>query len=214
VRDQGTRRWPQHLQERNVEEQRPPRARHALCSGARSNSSARSSPLLSRQSSARRLGVFFSSASHPPPSQWQAAQELSPPWLQGSAQGAQGHRRPRQMPLPRCAGPAPMRTTLSCCLLSVCFFFETVTGGGSGTSRPPFWRTERPGLPPAAGGEHGEEGRRPAPWGRRRSGWAAAHSCAGQWPSCGACPRLGFAARGRCGPSPSVLQGRIYFRPK
>ena len=63
------------------------------------------------------------------------------------------------------------------------------------------------------GGEKGmeREGRRPAPWGRGRSGWAAAHSCASQWPGCGACPRLGFAARGRCGPSPSALQGRIYL---
>ena len=52
---------------------------------------------------------------------------------------------------------------------------------------------------------------RPALWGRRRSGWAAAPSCANQWPGCGARPRLGFAARGRCGPSPSALQGLIYF---
>ena len=52
---------------------------------------------------------------------------------------------------------------------------------------------------------------RPALWGRRRSGWAAAHSCANQCPGCGARPRLGFAARGRCGPSPSALQGRIYL---
>jgi len=52
---------------------------------------------------------------------------------------------------------------------------------------------------------------RPAFWGRRRSGWAAAHSCANQCPGCGARPRLGFAARGRCGPSPSALQGRIYL---
>ena len=48
-------------------------------------------------------------------------------------------------------------------------------------------------------------------WGRRRSGWAAAHSCANQCPGCGARPRLGFDARGRCGPSPSALQGRIYL---
>ncbi len=41
----------------------------------------------------------------------------------------------------------------------------------------------------------------PAPWGGR-SGWAATGGCAGRWPGCGACPRLGFAARGRCGPSP------------
>ena len=52
---------------------------------------------------------------------------------------------------------------------------------------------------------------RPAFWGRRRSGWAAAHSCANQCPGCGARPRLGFAARGRCGPSPIALQGRIYL---
>jgi hypothetical protein len=52
---------------------------------------------------------------------------------------------------------------------------------------------------------------RPAFWGRRRSGWAAAHSCANQCPGCGARPRLGFAARGRCGPSPSALQGRIHL---
>ena len=54
--------------------------------------------------------------------------------------------------------------------------------------------------------------RGPALWGRRQSGWAAAHGCAGRWPGCGARPRLGFAARGRCGPSPSALQGRIYLR--
>jgi hypothetical protein len=36
---------------------------------------------------------------------------------------------------------------------------------------------------------------RPALCGQRRSGWAAAHSCANQWPGCGARPRLGFAAR-------------------
>jgi hypothetical protein len=54
--------------------------------------------------------------------------------------------------------------------------------------------------------------RGPAPGGRGRSGWAAARGCAGLWPGCGACPRLGFAARGRCGPSPGVLLGRIYFR--
>jgi len=52
---------------------------------------------------------------------------------------------------------------------------------------------------------------RPALWGRRRSGWAAAHSCPNQCPGCGARPRLGFAARGRCGPSPSALQGQIYL---
>jgi hypothetical protein len=52
---------------------------------------------------------------------------------------------------------------------------------------------------------------RPTLCGQRRSGWAAAHSCANQWPGCGARPRLGFAARGRCGPSPSGLQGLIYL---
>jgi hypothetical protein len=56
------------------------------------------------------------------------------------------------------------------------------------------------------------EGRRPAPGGRGRSGWAAARGCTGRWPGCGACPRLGFAARGRCGPPPGSLRGLIYFR--
>jgi hypothetical protein len=50
------------------------------------------------------------------------------------------------------------------------------------------------------------DGRSPAPWGRGRSGWAATGGCAGRWPGCGACPRLGFAARVRCGPSPGVLR--------
>jgi hypothetical protein len=59
---------------------------------------------------------------------------------------------------------------------------------------------------------NGEEGRRPAPGGRGRSGWAAARGCAGRWPGCGACPWLGVAARGRCGPPPGFLRGRIYFR--
>ena len=48
---------------------------------------------------------------------------------------------------------------------------------------------------------------RPALCGQRRSGWAAAHSCANQCPGCGARPRLGFAARGRCGPSRETRQG-------
>jgi hypothetical protein len=52
------------------------------------------------------------------------------------------------------------------------------------------------------------ECRKPAPWGRRRSGWAATHGCASQWPGCGACPRLGFAAHGRCGPSPEIFQSQ------
>jgi hypothetical protein len=58
---------------------------------------------------------------------------------------------------------------------------------------------------------NGEEGRKPTPGGRGQSEWAAARGCAGRWPGHGACPRLGFAARGRCGPSPGVLRGRIYF---
>jgi hypothetical protein len=52
---------------------------------------------------------------------------------------------------------------------------------------------------------------RPSLWGRRRSGWLAAHSCANQCPGCGARPRLGFAASGRCGQSSSALQGPIYL---
>ena len=60
----------------------------------------------------------------------------------------------------------------------------------------------------------GGGGRGPAPWGRGRSGWATVGGCAGRWPGCGACPLLGFAERGRCRPSPSGLQSRIYFRPK
>ena len=59
---------------------------------------------------------------------------------------------------------------------------------------------------------NGAGGRSPAPWGRGRSGWAATGGCAGRWPGCGACPRLGFAARGRCGPSPGVLRGQIYLK--
>ena len=47
-----------------------------------------------------------------------------------------------------------------------------------------------------------------APWGRGRSGWAAAHGCAGRRPVCGPFPRLGFAARVRCGPSPGVVRLR------
>ena len=49
------------------------------------------------------------------------------------------------------------------------------------------------------------EGRRPAPWGRGRSGWAAAHGCASQQPGCDPPPRLDFAARERCGQSRGVL---------
>ena len=58
---------------------------------------------------------------------------------------------------------------------------------------------------------NGEEGRRPAPGGRGRSGWAAALGCGGRWPGCSACPRLCFDELGRCGPSPGVLRGLIYF---
>ena len=49
----------------------------------------------------------------------------------------------------------------------------------------------------------GGEGRRPAPRGRGRSGWAAARGCAGRRPVCGQVPQLGFAARMRCGPAVS-----------
>ena len=44
---------------------------------------------------------------------------------------------------------------------------------------------------------------RPAPRGRRRPGWAAAHSRANQRPGRGARPRPGPAARGRRGPPPN-----------
>jgi len=67
------------------------------------------------------------------------------------------------------------------------------------------------GLPRFSDHEDVHRWQRPALWGRRRSGWAVAHSCASQWPGCGARPRLGFTARGRCGPSPDALQGRIYL---
>ena len=67
------------------------------------------------------------------------------------------------------------------------------------------------GLPRFSNHADVHQCQRPAVCGRRRSGWAAAHSCANQCPGCGARPRLGFAARGRCGPSPSALQGRIYL---
>jgi hypothetical protein len=39
-------------------------------------------------------------------------------------------------------------------------------------------------------------------------GMGGSHSCVSRWPGCGPCPRLGFAARGRWGPSPGVLRGR------
>ena len=54
----------------------------------------------------------------------------------------------------------------------------------------PFDRSGGPRTPGSAPGAAG--GRRPAPWGRGRSGWAAAHGCAGRWPVC-------------CGPSPGVV---------
>jgi hypothetical protein len=68
------------------------------------------------------------------------------------------------------------------------------------------------GLPRFSDHADVHQWQRPAIWGRRRSGWAAAPSCVNQWPGCGARPRLGFAARGRCGPSPSALQGQIRSR--
>ena len=74
----------------------------------------------------------------------------------------------------------------------------------------PRWQSNSSRFDP--GQMNGEEGRRPAPGGRGRSGWAAARGCAGRWPGCGACPWLGVAARGRCGPPPGFLRGRIYFR--
>jgi hypothetical protein len=50
--------------------------------------------------------------------------------------------------------------------------------------------------------ERSTGGRRPG-----RSGWAGAHGCARRRPVCGPFPRLGFAARGRCGPSRETRQG-------
>ena len=45
-----------------------------------------------------------------------------------------------------------------------------------------------------------------ATWGQGRSGWVAAYRCSSQWLGCGACPRLGFATRGRCWPPPGSLR--------
>ena len=54
---------------------------------------------------------------------------------------------------------------------------------------------------------------RPALCGQRRSGWAAAHSCANQCPGCGARPRLGFAARGRFDGLRLRAVGQLQCRP-
>jgi hypothetical protein len=43
--------------------------------------------------------------------------------------------------------------------------------------------------------------------GAGRSGWAGAHGCPRRQQVCGPFPRLGFAARGRCGPSRETRQG-------
>jgi len=43
--------------------------------------------------------------------------------------------------------------------------------------------------------------------GAGRSGWAGAHGCPRRRQVCGPFPRLGFAARGRCGPSRETRQG-------
>ena len=43
--------------------------------------------------------------------------------------------------------------------------------------------------------------------GAGRPGWAGAHGCPRRRPVCGPFPRLGFAARGRCGPSRETRQG-------
>ncbi len=43
--------------------------------------------------------------------------------------------------------------------------------------------------------------------GAGRSGWAGAHGCPRRLQVCCPFPRLGFAARGRCGPSRETRQG-------
>jgi hypothetical protein len=53
----------------------------------------------------------------------------------------------------------------------------------------------------------GEGGPEAGALGAGRSGWAGAHGCPRRRPVCGPFPRLGFAARGRCGPSRETRQG-------
>ena len=54
---------------------------------------------------------------------------------------------------------------------------------------------------------NGEGGPEAGALGAGRSGWAGAHGCPRRRPVCGPFPRLGFAARGRCGPSRETRQG-------
>ena len=54
---------------------------------------------------------------------------------------------------------------------------------------------------------NGEGGPEAGAIGAGRSGWAGAHGCPRRRPVCGPFPRLGFAARGRCGPSRETRQG-------
>ena len=51
------------------------------------------------------------------------------------------------------------------------------------------------------------EGQEAGAMGAGRPGWAGAHGCPRRRPVCGPFPRLGFAARGRCGPSRETRQG-------
>ena len=51
------------------------------------------------------------------------------------------------------------------------------------------------------------EGPEAGAMGAGRPGWAGAHGCPRRRPVCGPFPRLGFAARGRCGPSRETRQG-------
>ena len=54
---------------------------------------------------------------------------------------------------------------------------------------------------------NGEGGPEAGAIGAGRPGWAGAHGCPRRRPVCGPFPRLGFAARGRCGPSRETRQG-------
>ena len=56
-------------------------------------------------------------------------------------------------------------------------------------------------------GWNGEGGPEAGALGAGRSGWAGAHGCPRRRPVCGPFPRLGFAARGRCGPYRETRQG-------